>query len=293
MYYIEIKNLKDLETLIDKLVHYISASDLSINEIKEKSRIITMLTYFSRYTISFSTILELYSKDNKKDVLYYVLSRLNLQNKEDLMKEFEEKYSNTNNQSENKEIVNDNTETNVLVKEAETILENDTNISKIIKEVENEVKHISVKKLDESELEEMKTFSVITDEERNYIRNTVIENKKIVKITSGGKVFEIKENNDVILIKIPAKTKLIIDKGVIFDYENETDDNNIFQKSDEKVNIDFEEPENLNNSNMEIEKEETSEEKDVVVAKKKRGRKPKNSNNISVENETIKRILDM
>lgn len=313
MYYIEIKNLQDLENLIEKLINYLNSNDLSINEIKEKSRIITMLTYFSKYTISFSTVLELYSKQDKKEVIYYVLSKLYLPNKEQLLQEFNERYLNNNNEDK-KDIID--IQNIVENKEIETVLENDVKISNIIKEVEDEVKYMSVKKLDEENLENIKSFAIMTDEERNFIRNNTIENKKIIKLIMGGKTFEVKENNDIIIVKIPLKSKVIIDKNVIFDYENyENEDNktNIFQEIEKHDNINMEKI-NLENDdnniikkkrgrkpkilsvndykNNEIENIENNNDNDIP--KKKRGRKPKNLNKVEInENNTIKRILDI
>lgn len=300
MQYFEIKSLKDLETLIDKLMVYMNKCE-TISEIKEKSRILHFLTYFSRYTISFATLINLYSEENKKDAILYVLKKLNLPNKEKLLEEFNQKYAIQNNL--------ENIEEKIEVKEMETILENDTKITNIIKEVEDEVKYMSIKKLDENKLEEIKKFTIITDEERNFIRNETIENRKIIKIISGGKTFEVKENNDIIIIKIPSKSKLIIDKNIAFNYleDDIKSTSNIFQKSNEDINTSEEVNEKVDDE-IDLTKEEVLSE----TFKKKRGRKPKSKSEIDIDNnlpkkkrgrkpksvidtdnnETIKRILE-
>ncbi|MEM4958533.1 MAG: hypothetical protein QXX12_01515 [Nanopusillaceae archaeon] len=198
----EVKSLSDLEGLVDRLYTLLVKSDLSINEIKEKSRLITYFSNLSEFSIKLSELMELYQKD-KKHAYHYVFEKLKLKDeiKQKISKEFKDVYG---------DVI-------YVVKENE----NSVNIENVINEVSKEVSKASLIKLEnEDDIKEIEEVVSLNEEERLFIRKNTIETSYFIQVKfKNDTATELKFNKDVYTLTINPKSLIIFHEDFIDKYQ--------------------------------------------------------------------------
>ncbi|MEM4620110.1 MAG: hypothetical protein QW607_07835 [Desulfurococcaceae archaeon] len=198
----EVKSLNDLEGLVDRLYTLLVKSDLSINEIKEKSRLITYFSNLSEFSIKLSELIELYQKD-KKHAYHYVFEKLKLKDeiKQKISKEFKDVYGDV-----------------IYVVEEN---ENSVNVEDVVNEVSKEVSKTSLIKLEnEDDIKEIEEVVSLNEEERVFIRKNTIETSYFIQVKfKNDTATELKFNKDVYTLTINPKSLIIFHEDFIDKYQ--------------------------------------------------------------------------